>query len=1141
MANTFEEFLKQTPTAGTSTASIAVPGSFQEFLNKGAGAKPPESQKPFFEREGLIQTILKPVINLGKDIAQFTPQYQEMAKSVQQSQNLIAEKLKSANIDDRTKQIIANINDNQEPFKELLNPRTPEQILGDVAGTALLVATPASLLRGIGTGIAAQAARGAISGGLIGGAMGLSEKGTPTEVLKSTAIGAGLGAVAEPLIGVAGQAVVKGVKKAAEVIKPYISKFSETEAMKVISSVGTRLQNFGDDGREIVQRMLNADRNRLQRTGQFMNEAEQSGLFNLSRENRWSGKNSLLDRLEGRAVNESDEIGKAFEIADKARTEIAIEAQAKGVQVRYRGVKPFQTPKTAQISPKIAPDLQPLAQEARKYKSAEEFVKNDLLAEQSGRVLPRSDVIGKVEYSGREFVKPHSLEPYGKYVYHDTSEASAGGILQDLSSAKPRVPETIALSNTPELALGQAGKGVKIIFDSKDVVGVQNIRQKPSAGFIHSQGKTDELIGKEFGDNAFIGIEVPSNFEFKLAGRAAEGGGITVGAAKRLGIDMEHPIDLGNGRKVYIKSQLTDFYNQAVGKVETPIQKIVRGGTTKPFQPKENYFPHIGVSADDIADNTQIFKDAVENAVRLGRFADEKEALQVANAYREFVETNGRGGQFWTKWLVKDGQTSIGKLSEQETKLLSVLEKRIPPPKGLEYPQEMITKLRNALDEAQGMTLRYFKQSRLPKFGQLEYAREVDFPFYDPDPIRVLPKYVAGATKRLEEITSFGVKGEELNKLIGRIRRVQGPEAGFEVADLVKVMTDTVKALPKVEKAAAFVRILSVPKLAFSQIVNIGQSVNSLLASDIPSFAKGFSLAFKEAGVQNALKSGSTLESVINEITTRAGESDFSRKFLKYTGFSATEKFNRTVSANVGMNWAAKNFSKILANPADKVAIGRLEELGVNVSKALQAGKLTEDELLKAAQIFTERTQFRARPIDLPRFASSAYGKIFFQFKSFAYNQTKFLKDEFKRELQSGNYGRAVRDIAIIATIFPMTGEVLGDIKSLATGTKRPTGAFDRYFDDLANVGGGGIAYDLFQSASNNKLSSTLLGPSISSGIDIIQLTLQAAKTGKLTDSQKKTIINQLGITRPIGNYAYSKDTKGYETFFETLKDFLNE
>ncbi len=901
MANSFEEFLKQTPTAGTPTASVAMPGSFQEFLNKGAVAKPPEPQKSFFEREGLIQTILKPVINLGKDIAQFTPQYQEMQKGVQESQNLIAEKLKSADINDRTKQIIANINDNQEPFKEILNPRTPEQILGDVAGTALLVATPASLLRGIGTGIAAQATRGAVTGGLIGGAMGLSEKGTPAEILKSIAIGAGLGTVTEPLIGIAGQVAIKGVIKAAKVIKPIVSKFSETEAMKVISSVGTRLQQFGDDGREIVQRMLNADRNRLQRTGQFMNEAEQSGMFALNQEQRWSGKNSLLDRLEGRATNEGDQIGQAFSVADKMRTEIAGEAQVKGVQVR--------------------------------------------------------------------------------------------------------------------------------------------------------------------------------------------------------------------------------------------LQK----GVSKPFQPRENYFPHMGVSADDITDNTQVFKDAVENAVRLGKFADEKEAQQVANAYREFVETNGRGGQFWTKWLVKDGQTSIGKLSEQEQNLLRVLEKRIPPPKGLEYPQEMVTKLRNAIDEAQGMTLRYFKQSRLPKFGQLEYSREVNFPFYDPDPIRVLPKYVAGATKRLEEIASFGVKGEELNKLIGRIRRVQGPEAGFEVADLVKAMTDTVKALPKVEKAAAFVRVLSVPKLAFSQIVNIGQSVNSLLASDIPSFARGFSAAFKEAGVQNALKSGSTLESVINEITTRAGESNFSAKFLRYTGFSATEKFNRTVSANVGMNWAAKNFTKLLANPTDKIAIGRLEELGINVSKALQAGKLTEDELLKAAQIFTERTQFRARPIDLPRFASSAYGKIFFQFKSFAFNQTKFLKDEFKRELQSGNYGRAVRDIIIIATIFPMTGEVLGDIKSLVTGSKRPTGALERYFDDLANVGGVGIAYDLFQSAANNKLASMLLGPTISSGIDITQLAIQAAKTGKLTDSQKKTIINQLGITRPIGNYVYSKDTKGYETFFETLKDFLNE
>ena len=861
----------------------------------------PESGISGKKKEGILQTILEPAVNLGKDIAQFTPQFKEQKQAIEDSSKYIAETLKRTDISDRSKQIIANIADEVEPLKDIFAPRTPEQMIGDLAGTILLVATPASLLRGIGTGLIAQATRGAVTFGAIGAAGGLSEGEDVKGVLKSTAKGAVVGAITAPVLGLAGQGIVRSAKFVAEKAKPFIEKISESSMIRGLFSVAARLERFGEDGKEIVLKALTADRNKLLRTGQFMIEAEGSGMFNLSKEQRWSGKNSLLDRLEGRVSNESDDIGKAFEVADKARTGIATEAQQKGVKVRFRR------------------------------------------------------------------------------------------------------------------------------------------------------------------------------------------------------------------------------------------------GVARLFRPREFYFPHMGVSADDIENNTPIFKDAVENAIRLRKFADEKEARKVANAYLDFVNTNGKGGELWVKWLVKDGQTSAGKLTGPELNTLRAIEKGRKPPEGLQYDPETITKLRNAMDEARGMTLRFFQKTRLPKFGQLEYAREFDFPFYDPDPIRVLPKYVLGATERLEIIGQFGVKGEQLNRLLGRIRRVQGPEIGQEAAELVKVMTQSTKNLPAVEKASAVVRVLSVPKLAFSQIINIGQSVNSLLASDIPSIAKGISSAFTKAGVQNALKSGSTLDSVINEITTRYGESTFASKFLRYTGFSATEKFNRIVSANTGIFWTQKNFNRLLINPTDKVALGRLAELGIDVQKVLQAGKLSEQELLQAAQIFTERTQFRARPLDLPAFANSPYGKIFFQFKNFAYNQSKFLKNEFKRELQLGNYGRATRNIIILGTIFPMTGEVLRDVQSLITGTRRPTDALDRYFDDLGGAGGIGLAYDVVESASIGKLSSTILGPTLSSGVDISQIIIQAIKKNKLTDSQKRLLINQLGITRPIGNYVFQADRKDTETFFETLQDVFND
>ena len=222
---TFEETISQLKTQTSQPTQRA--GSFEEALKNigGVGIKA-EPRRPFFEREGIVQSILKPAANLGKDIAQLTPQFQEMKRQTEEAQKQIADRLKQTDLSDRTKQIIANIADEVEPLKDIFTPRTPEQMIGDLAGTVLLVVTPASLLRGVGTGLAAQALRGAITGGAIGGAAGFSEGEDIKGVLKSTAIGVGLGAVGEPVLGLAGQGIVRGGKFIAEKAKPVIEKIS---------------------------------------------------------------------------------------------------------------------------------------------------------------------------------------------------------------------------------------------------------------------------------------------------------------------------------------------------------------------------------------------------------------------------------------------------------------------------------------------------------------------------------------------------------------------------------------------------------------------------------------------------------------------------------------------------------------------------------------------------------------------------------------------------------------------------------------------------------------------------------------------------------------------------------------------------
>jgi len=528
-----------------------------------------------------------------------------------------------------------------------------------------------------------------------------------------------------------------------------------------------------------------------------------------------------------------------------------------------------------------------------------------------------------------------------------------------------------------------------------------------------------------------------------------------------------------------------------------------------PFKPREHYYPQIVPPLTQL-ESGPVRNEVIENAVRIGRVVNKKEAEMLLDSYIDFVKAGGRRGrgEYWIRHLIRTGQAKTQ-------------------------------------EEARGMTLRFFKQPRSPRYGSLEYARELDFPFYDPDPARALTNYVIGASKRLSEVAQWGQKGRELDKLFAKLERTitktqdyfAAKAAVKEARDLVNKALGVTNTLPKYAKISALLRTIQIPKLAFAQILNIGQSVNTLLATDLPSVAKGIQKAFTHEGQLAALRTGATLESIVREIARLSGEeSRFATWFLKYTGFTWTEKFNRTVAALAGMKYSQRLLSKLAKNPTNKKILDALKELGIDGIQALKKG-ISEDDLLRAGQIMAEKTQFRARPIDLPAFASSAYGKVFFQFKNFIYNQTRFIYNQTVKELQKGHYGRGVRNLILLSTVFPLTGEILADIRSLATGSKRPTGALARYFDSMAEVGAFGLFADLMTSAKLDRLADFFLGPTASSAERIMVIFTKLATTGKISNSDKRFLISIPGITRPLANYLFPSKSKERKTILEILGD----
>jgi len=222
-----------------------------------------------------------------------------------------------------------------------------------------------------------------------------------------------------------------------------------------------------------------------------------------------------------------------------------------------------------------------------------------------------------------------------------------------------------------------------------------------------------------------------------------------------------------------------------------------------------------------------------------------------------------------------------------------------------------------------------------------------------------------------------------------------------------------------------------------------------------------------------------------------------------------------------------------------------LLELGLPVEDIVARGFLTQEEKALAAQAFVEKTQFLGRPLDLPYFASSPVGKVFFQFKTFAYQQARFVAKTLKNDFERGDKKKALRDILILTTVFPATGEVLADIRSLITQEKRPTKAFDRYISDIFSAGTYGILADMYKSAEGGNLERFLIGAAPGDIVNYIENLIQIPGNIASGDADRsirnltKQLLSQTGVGKPISNIAFPARGKG-KTSVQSLQDLLD-
>ncbi len=343
--------------------------------------------------------------------------------------------------------------------------------------------------------------------------------------------------------------------------------------------------------------------------------------------------------------------------------------------------------------------------------------------------------------------------------------------------------------------------------------------------------------------------------------------------------------------------------------------------------------------------------------------------------------------------------------------------------------------------------------SRNRKFGNLEASRLVDIPFYDKTK-NSLVSYIQGTSKRIAQTETFGAKDEVALKYIADAGKqgydTEAMKNAYDVAVGAKQYNPNTKAFSNKMR-----QYNSTTRLGQGALTNMTQNANTgIVTGHLRTM--GAMLKQLDPKTRKFVESTGTIsDGVINDLREGAGFTGKVLSKITAPGFSQVEKFNRSVAATAG-----RDYAQSLARKGD---VATLQKLGVTG----KIGKeLTEAQQIQAARKIVEKTQFKVDPQDLPGWVDSPGGKLVAQFRTFSYSQSKFFSNEILKPASKGNLMPLARLLAVIPA-----GYAMAEVKRVLNNRPEEDNKARKGIEAFGNVGGAGLAVDMFRSMVplNNK------------------------------------------------------------------------
>jgi hypothetical protein len=308
--------------------------------------------------------------------------------------------------------------------------------------------------------------------------------------------------------------------------------------------------------------------------------------------------------------------------------------------------------------------------------------------------------------------------------------------------------------------------------------------------------------------------------------------------------------------------------------------------------------------------------------------------------------------------------------------------------------------------------------------------------------------------------------------------------------------------------------------LAF--INNASQSSLTAMKIGYGNSLKTFQQLLTEGGQDFAKLAGGTLDQIMRDIQGIAGPSKVSELVLRrMTPFAKEEGFNRRFAALGGKVYAEDLLARLRDPNVSPVQAERLRrgirEMGIEPMEVLARNGYTLDELYKAGRYLKNTTQFQTGVKDLPLGWTGPYGRFLAQLSNFGFKSGEFIWNDVFKEAgryaaSGGKQGNIMPFVRYLLTA-PVVGEIFADVASTVKGTDRPENQALRQLENVAYIGGLGIAYDAWRAAlyGTTSLYRRLVGPQLSDIIETVGAGVTAAKTGST-----KPLVRQAKALSPV-------------------------